>query len=95
MFEFYLQPRVRQASVGALAAVSGLNGEDLMSLTRQLEAIAGTDGTESDTGILVDDYQVVLLLNRIFVCACVEPSDGWNMLKFCILAQTVVISAIP
>ena len=50
--------RVRQASVSVLAAASGLAGDDLNALMRQLETIAGTDAGDADTGSLVDDYQV-------------------------------------
>jgi hypothetical protein len=44
-----------------LTAVSELQGEELAALTRQLEAIAGTDTGDTDTGVLVDDYQVSLI----------------------------------
>jgi hypothetical protein len=50
--------RVRQAAVTVLAAVSGLQGEELAALNRQLDAIAGSEIGDTDTGVLVDDYQV-------------------------------------
>jgi hypothetical protein len=57
-----------------LSAVSGLQGEELAALNRQLDAIAGTEIGDTDTGVLVDDYQVSFLQAMLSLVISIKNS---------------------